>query len=141
MVQHTATYARWGIAFTARLKIKSQSQIFKYGRSIFCMPHRPQISDFFESCLTPARTLFISGLKSRVMKLPFLSLKIMVKSGLEFIWRWVFETMLIGTSKYSAKKKSAGYLPREKVGSLCQTSSNSRRVVFWKRKRKSYLVW
>ena len=35
--------------------------------------------------LTPARTLFISGLKSRVMKLPFLSLKMMVKSSLEFI--------------------------------------------------------
>ena len=34
---------------------------------------------------TPARTLFISGLKSRVMKLPFLSSKMMVKSGLEFI--------------------------------------------------------
>ena len=34
---------------------------------------------------TPARTLFISGLKSRVMKLSFLSLKMMVKSGLEFI--------------------------------------------------------
>ena len=34
---------------------------------------------------TPARTLFISGLKSRVMKLPFLSIKMMVKSGLEFI--------------------------------------------------------
>ena len=34
---------------------------------------------------TPDRTLFISGLKSRVMKLPFLSLKMMVKSSLEFI--------------------------------------------------------
>ena len=34
---------------------------------------------------TPVRTLSISGLKSRVMKLPFLSLKMMVKSGLEFI--------------------------------------------------------
>ena len=34
---------------------------------------------------TPARTLFINGLKSRVMKLPFSSLKMMVKSGLEFI--------------------------------------------------------
>ena len=34
---------------------------------------------------TPARSHFISGLKSRVMKLPFLSLKMMVKSGLEFI--------------------------------------------------------
>ena len=45
----------------------------------------------FRSCVTgrllttPARTLFISGLKSRVTKLPFLSLKMMVKSGLEFI--------------------------------------------------------
>ena len=34
---------------------------------------------------TPARTLSISGLKSRVWKLSFLSLKMMVKSGLEFI--------------------------------------------------------
>ena len=35
--------------------------------------------------LTPVITLFISGLKSRVLKLSFLSLKMMVKSGLEFI--------------------------------------------------------
>ena len=35
--------------------------------------------------VTPARTLSIGGLKSRVLKLSFLSLKIMVKSGLEFI--------------------------------------------------------
>ena len=34
---------------------------------------------------TPVRTHSISGLKSRVMKLSFLSLKMMVKSGLEFI--------------------------------------------------------
>ena len=34
---------------------------------------------------TPVTTLFISGLKSRVLKLSFLSLKMMVKSGLEFI--------------------------------------------------------
>ena len=34
---------------------------------------------------TPVRTHSISGLKSRVMKLPFLSLKLMAKSGLEFI--------------------------------------------------------
>ena len=34
---------------------------------------------------TPARTLSISGLKSRVLKLSFLSLQMMVKSGLEFI--------------------------------------------------------
>ena len=34
---------------------------------------------------TPARTHSISGLKSRVLKLTFSSLKMMVKSGLEFI--------------------------------------------------------
>ena len=34
---------------------------------------------------TPARTHSISGLKSRVLKLTFFSLKMMVKSGLQFI--------------------------------------------------------
>ena len=34
---------------------------------------------------TPARTYSISGLKSRVLKLTFFSLKMMVKGGLEFI--------------------------------------------------------
>ena len=42
------------------------------------------ISDF-NTELTPARTHYISGLKSRVLKLTFSSLKMMVKSGLEFI--------------------------------------------------------
>ena len=37
------------------------------------------------SIFTPVITLFISGLKSRVLKLSFLSLKMMVISGLEFI--------------------------------------------------------
>ena len=45
----------------------------------------PLLRQWHRLRLTPARTLFISGLKSRVMKLPFLSLKMMVKSGLEFI--------------------------------------------------------
>ena len=39
------------IAFTARPKIKSQSQIYRYGRSIFCLPHVPKISGFFDLCL------------------------------------------------------------------------------------------
>ena len=33
------------IAFTARPKIHSHSQIFRYGRGIFCLP---QFSDFFD---------------------------------------------------------------------------------------------
>ena len=36
------------IAFTAGPKIHSHSQIFSYGRSIFYLPYRPKISDFFD---------------------------------------------------------------------------------------------
>ena len=39
------------IALTARPKIKSQSQIFRYGQSIFCLPYWPKFSDFFDLCL------------------------------------------------------------------------------------------
>ena len=39
------------IAFTARPKIQSQSQIFRYGGNIFCLPHRPNFSDIFDLCL------------------------------------------------------------------------------------------
>ena len=38
-------------AFTARPKIHSHSQIFRYGRSIFCLPLRPNFSDIFDLCL------------------------------------------------------------------------------------------
>ena len=39
------------ITFPAQPKIKSQSQTFRYGRSIFCLPLRPKFSDFFDLCL------------------------------------------------------------------------------------------
>ena len=39
------------IFLTARPEIKSQSQIFRYGRSIFCLPNRSKFSDFFYLCL------------------------------------------------------------------------------------------
>ena len=39
------------IAFTARAKINSHSQIFRYGQSIFCLPHWPKFSDFSDLCL------------------------------------------------------------------------------------------
>ena len=39
------------IALTARPKIKTQSQIYRYGRSIFCLPHWPIFSDIFDLCL------------------------------------------------------------------------------------------
>ena len=39
------------ITFTAWRKINFHSQIFSYSRSIFCLPHRPKFSDFFDLCL------------------------------------------------------------------------------------------
>ena len=36
------------IVFTARPKINSHSQIFRYGWYIFCLPHRPKFSDSFD---------------------------------------------------------------------------------------------
>ena len=39
------------IVFTVRPKIHSHSQIFRYGRNIFCLPYRPKFSDFFDFCL------------------------------------------------------------------------------------------
>ena len=41
------------IAFRARPKIQSQSQILRYGQSIFCLPHRPKFSDLFWFLLSP----------------------------------------------------------------------------------------
>ena len=38
-------------AFTGWPKIHSHSKIFRYGRSICCLPHRPKFSDFFDLCL------------------------------------------------------------------------------------------
>ena len=36
---------------TAQPKSHSGSQIFRYGQSIFCLPHRPNFSDIFDLCL------------------------------------------------------------------------------------------
>ena len=41
MFEHELWMAREEIAFTTRVKIHSRSQIFRYGRSIFRLPHRP----------------------------------------------------------------------------------------------------
>merc|ERR1712203_1075989 len=48
---HGLRTPREEIAFTARPKIQSQSQIFRYGGSIFWLPHRPNFSDIFDLCL------------------------------------------------------------------------------------------
>ena len=48
---HGLRTPREEIAFTARPKIHSHSQIFRYGGSIFCLPHRPNFSDIFDLSL------------------------------------------------------------------------------------------
>ena len=50
-LDHGLQTPRKEIAFTARPKIHSRSQIFRYGRSIFCLPHRPNFSDIIDLCL------------------------------------------------------------------------------------------
>ena len=45
------------IAFRAQPKIQSQSQLFWYGRRMFCLPHRPNFSDIFDLCLHWASVL------------------------------------------------------------------------------------
>ena len=47
---HGLRMPREKIAFPAWPKIQSQSQIVMYGRSIFCLPHRPNFSDIFDLC-------------------------------------------------------------------------------------------
>ena len=48
---HELPSPREEIAFTARPKIQSKTQIFRYGRSIFCLTHRPNFSDIFDLCI------------------------------------------------------------------------------------------
>ena len=48
---HILRTPREEIAFTAWPKIHFHSQIFRYDQSIFCLPHRPNISDSFNFCL------------------------------------------------------------------------------------------
>ena len=49
--RHGLLMPREEIAFSATPRIQSQFQVFWYGRSIFCLPHRPNFSDIFDSCL------------------------------------------------------------------------------------------
>ena len=65
---HGLRTPREEIAFTARPKIHSHSQIFRYGRSIFCLPHRPNFSDIFDLRLhwvSVVRVLYNSELYSQ----------------------------------------------------------------------------
>ena len=58
--------------------------------------------DTFGTWYTPARTLSISGIKSGVLKLSFLSLNMMVKSGLESILKLTKPLHLLSCQANSA---------------------------------------
>ena len=45
------TDAQWRDRLHYTPKINSHSQIFRQGRSIFCLPHHPKFSDFLDLCL------------------------------------------------------------------------------------------
>ena len=51
LCKHGLWTPREEIAFTAWPKIQSQSQVFRYGQSIFCLPHRPNFQISFDLCL------------------------------------------------------------------------------------------
>ena len=62
---HGLRMPREEIVFTAWPKIHSHYQIFRYGRSIFCLPHRPNFSDIFDLCLhwvSVVRALYCANL-------------------------------------------------------------------------------
>ena len=60
------------IVITARPKIKSQYQIFRYSRSMFCLPHQPKISDLFDLWINGCPQSMTGGIKSEVITLPAL---------------------------------------------------------------------
>ena len=64
--KHGLRTPREKIAFTARPKIQSQSQIIRYGGSIFCLPHRPNFSDILDLCLHWVSV--VRGLKDSSLK-------------------------------------------------------------------------
>ena len=51
LIKHGLRTSSEEIASTAQPKIHSHSQMFRYGGSIFCLPHRPNFSDIFDLCL------------------------------------------------------------------------------------------
>ena len=68
---HGLRTPREEIAFTAKPKIQSQFQIFRYGGSIFCLPHRPNFSDIFDLYLHWMSVVRASGWHIFLLKIAF----------------------------------------------------------------------
>ena len=76
ILDHGLRTPREKIAFTARPKIQSQSQIFRYGDSIFCLPHRPKFPGFFGFCL---HWVSVGGTKGKMQKNQYIVLAMLNK--------------------------------------------------------------
>ena len=63
---HGLRTPREEIAFTEWPKIQSQSQIFRYGGSIFCLPHRPDFSDIFDLCIHWVSVVRVFGTEAEI---------------------------------------------------------------------------
>ena len=59
---HGLRTPREEIAFTVRPKIQSQSQIFRYGRNIFCLPQRPSFLDLCLHWVSVVRAAAVAGI-------------------------------------------------------------------------------
>ena len=120
------------IAFTAQPKIYSHSQIFRYGRSIFCLPHRPKFSDFFELCLhwvsvVRVRSFLISFIFIIIFSLPFVwsETKIVLsRVSFFFLIPWLFTELLQQQAVNYTALCSVCSISREKLSKWHDASGN-----------------
>ena len=99
--QHGLRTPREEIAFTARPKIQSQSQIFRYGGSIFCLAHRPNFSDIFNLCLH-----WVSVVRALVHSLSRSNLFSLIFSASDSFPQFAFNHIVL-KSKWKKKSTSA----------------------------------
>ena len=93
------------IVVTARPKIISQSQIFRYGERIFCLPHRPKFSDFFDlrlhwaSVVRGSSHFFVFWKNSRYQKY--------ILKSTELCYIWFFSSTI--------KEQRSIFFPKPKI--------------------------
>ena len=87
------TDAQWGNRIHCMAENQLHFQIFRYGRSIFCLPHRPKISDFFDLCLRWVFVVrgFTQRFYTKKKLLTFLKVK-SLKSNTMHCWRMKWQT-------------------------------------------------
>ena len=96
-LDHGLRTPREEMAFTAQPKIHSHSQIFRYGRSIFCLPHRPIFSDIFDLCLhwvsvvRDSNRIYIFNFSAHVKKSLLMKFSFIIFVPLFLTQKWMHE--------------------------------------------------